>query len=40
MTSLHNHFFQLKYCAYEGEVYRRYRGEIESVLGGKGAVGA
>jgi V/A-type H+-transporting ATPase subunit A len=40
MTSLHNHFFQLKYCAYQGESYLRYRGEIESMLGGKGAVGS
>ncbi len=35
MTSLHNRFFQMKYCPYQGESYRRYRDEIESILSGK-----
>jgi len=36
MTTLHNYFFQMKYCPYQGEDYRKYRGEIESVLAGRG----
>ncbi|MBN1382666.1 MAG: V-type ATP synthase subunit A [Deltaproteobacteria bacterium] len=36
MTTLHNLFFQMKYCPYEGETYHRYRGEIESILAGIG----
>ncbi len=35
MTSLHNRFFQMKYCPYHGEAYQRYRGEIESILAGE-----
>ena len=35
MTALHNRFFQMKYCPYQGETYLRYRGEIESILAGK-----
>lgn len=38
MTALHNRFFQLKYCPYQGDAYHRYRGEIESVLAGKGEI--
>jgi V/A-type H+-transporting ATPase subunit A len=38
MTALHNSFFQMKYCPYQGEAYRKYRGEIESVLAGKGVI--
>jgi V/A-type H+/Na+-transporting ATPase subunit A len=38
MTALHNSFFQMKYCPYQGENYQRYRGEIESVLAGKGVI--
>lgn len=38
MTMLHNAFFQMKYCPYQGETYRKYRGEIESVLAGKGVI--
>jgi len=36
MTALHNYFFQMKYCPYQGESYQRYRTEIESVLVGRG----
>ncbi len=36
MTHLHNLFFQLKYCAFGEDAYRKYRGEIESILNGKG----
>lgn len=36
MTHLQNLFFQLKYCPFKGESYRKYRGEIETILG-KGA---
>ncbi len=32
MTHLQNLFFQLKYCPFRGDAYRRYRGEIESIL--------
>jgi V/A-type H+-transporting ATPase subunit A len=39
MTTLHNLFFQMKYCPYGGETYQRYRGEIESMLAGTGDVG-
>jgi V/A-type H+-transporting ATPase subunit A len=38
MTALHNNFFQMKYCPYQGETYRKYREEIESVLAGKGVI--
>ncbi|MCE5262488.1 MAG: V-type ATP synthase subunit A [Deltaproteobacteria bacterium] len=38
MTALHNAFFQMKYCPYQGENYKMYRGEIESVLAGKGVI--
>lgn len=36
MTHLQNLFFQMKYCPFEGDDYRRYRSEIESILNGKG----
>jgi len=36
MTALHNRFFQMKYCPYQGDTYHRYRGEIESILNGQG----
>jgi V/A-type H+-transporting ATPase subunit A len=32
MTSLHNDFFQMKYCPFQGEAYLKYRGEIEAML--------
>jgi V/A-type H+-transporting ATPase subunit A len=38
MTGLHNNFFQMKYCPYQGETYRKYREDIESVLAGKGVI--
>lgn len=38
MTALHNLFFQMKYCPYREEAYLKYRGEIESVLTGEGAI--
>jgi V/A-type H+-transporting ATPase subunit A len=38
MTALHNRFFQMKYCPYQGDAYHRYRGEIESILAGKGEI--
>jgi len=37
MTALHNCFFQMKYCPFQGEAYQKYRGEIESVLARQGA---
>lgn len=37
MTHLQNLFFQLKYCPFGEEAYRRYRSEIEAMLDGKGA---
>lgn len=36
MIALQNRFFQMKYCPYGGDAYRKYRGEIESVLSGQG----
>jgi len=38
MAALHNSFFQMKYCPYQGETYQKYRGEIEAVLAGKGVI--
>lgn len=38
MTALHNSFFQMKYCPYQGETYQKYRNDIESVLAGKGVI--
>ncbi len=38
MTALHNRFFQMKYCPYQGEAYVRYRSEIESILAAQGAI--
>ena len=38
MAALHNSFFQMKYCPYQGDTYQRYRGEIEAVLAGKGVI--
>lgn len=38
MTGLHNRFFQMKYCPFQGEAYLKYRGEIESILAGQGAI--
>ncbi len=38
MTALHNLFFQMKYCPYRKEAYLKYRGEIESILAGEGAI--
>jgi V/A-type H+-transporting ATPase subunit A len=38
MTAMHNLFFQMKYCAYREEAYLKYRGEIESILAGQGAI--
>jgi V/A-type H+-transporting ATPase subunit A len=38
MTGLHNNFFQMKYCPYQGETYQKYREDIESVLAGKGVI--
>ena len=38
MTALHNIFFQMKYCPYQGEAYLKYRSEIESILAGEGAI--
>jgi V/A-type H+-transporting ATPase subunit A len=38
MTAIHNSFFQMKYCPYQGDAYRKYRGDIESVLAGKGVI--
>jgi len=38
MTALHNRFFQMKYCPYQGETYLKYRGEIESILAGQGVI--
>lgn len=37
MTALHNLFFQMKYCPYQGEAYQKYRSEIETILAGEGA---
>ncbi len=37
MTHLQNLFFQLKYCPFGEEAYRKYRSEIEAFLEGKGA---
>jgi hypothetical protein len=28
----------MKYCPYQGDAYHRYRGEIESILAGKGEI--
>ncbi|HOE16203.1 MAG TPA: V-type ATP synthase subunit A [Syntrophorhabdaceae bacterium] len=33
MSHLQNLFFQLKYCKFREDAYRKYRGEIESILG-------
>jgi hypothetical protein len=38
MTAMHNLFFQMKYCPYREEAYLKYRGEIESILAGEGAI--
>ncbi|MCD6353349.1 MAG: V-type ATP synthase subunit A [Proteobacteria bacterium] len=32
MTNIQNLFFQLKYCAFQGEDYQKYRKEIETIL--------
>lgn len=37
MTHMQNLFFQLKYCPFEEDSYRKYRSEIEGILEGKGA---
>ena len=37
MTTLHNYFFQMKYCGYQGESYQKYRSGIEAILIGQGA---
>jgi len=33
MTNIQNLFFQMKYCAFQGEDYQKYRKEIETILG-------
>lgn len=37
MIHMQNLFFQLKYCPFGEEAYKRYRSEIEAILEGKGA---
>jgi V/A-type H+-transporting ATPase subunit A len=36
MTHLQNLFFQMKYCPFNGELYQKYRRDIESILGKEG----
>ncbi|MCF8054428.1 MAG: V-type ATP synthase subunit A [Deltaproteobacteria bacterium] len=38
MTHMQNLFFQLKYCPFGGEKYKKYRSEIEAILDQKGVV--
>ena len=39
MTHLQNLFFQMKYCPFNGELYQKYRRDIESILGKEVASG-